>query len=320
MENSAVAKNRKRIRRRLPRETSGLPKAMRKGAYLFCAIMCLPAIYDIVRYFIVNTYSVLFAFNDGIPGTATSHWSLNQFRRFFVDLSTNGEIMIALGNTLRYFTVAIVQLFICYFVAYFLYKKIPGSKVYRYLLFLPSLVPPIISVTIYKNLIQEMGPLWTLWKAMTGMEYANPFTHGKSATTAIIIYLFLTGFGTTYLIFIGAMNRIPQDVVDAAKLDGCSAWREFWSIIMPMTWGTFSTFLLMDVALIFTASGPILYFTGEQSISLGTQTLGYWIFQQVWDGYTNYPAAIGVIFTLCGIPILILTRIIINKLDSGVTY
>ena len=238
---------------------------MRKGAYVFCAIMCIPAIYDIIRYFIVNSYSVMLAFNDGMPGTATSHWSLNQFQRFFTDLANNGEITVALLNTLRYFLIGIIQLFICYFVAYFLYKKIPGYKVYRYLLFLPSLVPPIISVTIYKNLIQEMGPFWTLWKNMTGVEYPNPFSYSTSAS----------------------------------KLDGCSLWREFWSIIVPMTWSTFSTFLLMDVALIFTASGPILYFTGDQSISLGTQTLGYWIFQQVWDGYTNYPAAIGVIFTLC---------------------
>ena len=317
---SQVRPSNSRIRRRPSHEKSGFPKAMRKGAYVFCAIMCIPAIYDIIRYFIVNSYSVMLAFNDGMPGTATSHWSLNQFQRFFTDLANNGEITVALLNTLRYFLIGIIQLFICYFVAYFLYKKIPGYKVYRYLLFLPSLVPPIISVTIYKNLIQEMGPFWTLWKNMTGVEYPNPFSYSTSANWAIAIYLFLTGCGTTYLIFIGSMNRIPQDIIDASKLDGCSLWREFWSIIVPMTWNTFSTFLLMDVALIFTASGPILYFTGDQSISLGTQTLGYWIFQQVWDGYTNYPAAIGVIFTLCGIPILIITRIIINKIDSGVTY
>lgn len=315
-----LSSNRTRPKKKHYIEKNGMPKAMKKGAYLFCFLMCIPAIYDIVRYFFTNTYSLLLAFNDGTPFTETSHWSFSQFVRFFQDIQGDGEILIALINTLRYFAVGIISLFLCYFVAYFLYKKIPGHKAIRYLLFLPSLIPPIISTTIYRGLIGKGGPFWTLWKNMTGIEYVNPWSNGKAATVAIIIYMFLGGFGTTYLIFIGAMNRIPKEIIDSAKIDGCSNWREFWSIIVPMTWSTFSTFLLMDVALIFTASGPILYFTGEKSISLGTQTIGYWLFQQVYDNYYNYPSAVGIVFTLLGLPLVIGTRILIDKIDSGVTY
>ena len=49
-------------------------------------------------------------------------------------------------------------------------------------------------------------------------------------------------------------------------------------------------------------------------------TLGYWLFSQVINGSYNYPAAVGVIFTLLGIPILIISRKLLNKITPEVTY
>lgn len=295
---------------------SGLPRNMQKRAYLFVAIMLLPAIYGIVKYFVTNSYSILLAFSDGEP--FRDAWGFRNFRIFFTELtSDNGALRIALANTLKYYAVALVKAFLCYVIAYFIYKKIPGSKVFRFMFFLPCIISPVITVAIYKNLIREMGPVWTLMKDWFGITYREPLAYPETATKAIIIYTFLTGFGSTFLIYVGAMNRIPQELIESGTLDGCSTWREFWSIIFPLTWGTFSMFLLMSVTTIFTASGPILYFTNGAA---KTSTLGFWLFNQVRGGTYNYPSAVGLVFTAITVPIVIVVRIIIKKLDAEVSY
>lgn len=282
---------------------------------LFIFVMILPAIYGIFRYVTVNGYSILLAFSEGDP--FEHPFTFRNFRMFFVDMQDNGILLLALKNTLKYFLVGVIQQFLCYVVAYFLYKKIPGHKIFRFAFYLPCLIAPVISTAIFMELIRVGGPLYKVFQELFGVTFNDLLSRPETATDTIIAYIFLSGIGTTFLIFLGAMNRIPKEIIEAGKLDGCSQWREFWSIVFPMTFGTYATFFLMSLCGIFAASGPILYMTQGGA---GTTTLGYWLFSQIMDNSYNYPAAVGVIFTLLGIPILFIARYIINKKTPEVTY
>lgn len=313
---SSVSIADKKRRTKKKKISSGLPAGMQKSLYVFIAIMLIPAYYGIIKYFITNSYSILLAFSDGEP--FKDPWSFTNFKVFWIELTTdNGAIRIALGNTLKYYAVTLIKTFLCYIIAFFIYKKIPGNKFYRFIFFLPSIISPIITVAIYKNLIREMGPIWTLVKNITGHTYMEPLAYPETATKMIITYLFLTGFGSTFLIYVGAMNRIPVEILESAKLDGCSEWRELKSILFPLTWGTFSTFLLMSATTIFTSSGPILYFTNGAA---KTSTLGFWLFNAVRGGSLNYPSAVGLVFTFLTIPIVVGVRVLIKKLNAEVSY
>lgn len=282
---------------------------------LFILIMMLPALYGIFKYFAINGYSILLAFSDGEPFKAP--FTLRNFKMFLQDMQDNGILALALKNTLKYFVVGIIQQFICYVVAYFLYKKVPGYKVYRFTFYLSALIAPVITTAIFMELIRVGGPLWKIMDQVFGIQFNALLSRPETATNTIIAYMFLSGIGTSYLIFLGAMNRIPKEIIEAGKLDGCSTWREFWSLVFPMTFGTYATFFLMGLCGVFTASGPILYFTQGAA---DTTTLGYWLFTQVIGDSYNYPAAVGVVFTLAGVPILLICRYIINKADPEVTY
>ena len=72
---------------------------------------------------------------------------------------------------------------------------------------------------------------------------------------------------------------------------------------------------------IFNTSGPILLFTGG---SAGTTTLAFWIFKQVYGtgqmggtGQYNLVSCAGLVFTLIGVPIILLVRKLVEKVDSG---
>lgn len=282
---------------------------------VFIIVMVIPALYGIFKYFAVNGYSILLAFSDGEPFKAS--FTLRNFRMFFQDMQGNGILALALKNTLKYFVVGLIQQFLCYVVAYFLYKKVPGYKTYRFTFYLSSLIAPVITTAIFMELIRVGGPLYKIVDELFGIQFNNLLSRPETATNTIITYIFLSGIGTSYLIFLGAMNRIPKEIIEAGKLDGCSTWREFWSLVFPMTFGTYATFFLMGLCSVFTASGPILYFTQGGA---DTTTLGYWLFTQVMGDSYNYPAAVGLVFTLLGIPILLISRYVINKADPEVTY
>lgn len=282
---------------------------------LFIFLMILPAIYGVFRYFAINGYSILLAFS--IKEPFKDGFTLDWFKLFWKDMQGNGILALSLRNTILYFIVSIIQQFVCYVVAYFLYKKIPGHKVFRFVFYLPCLIAPVVTTAIFLELIKVNGPIYTLMNNWFGVEYQELLKFPETATKTIITYVFLSGIGTTYLIFLGAMNRIPKEIIEAGKLDGCSAWREFWSLVFPMTFGTYSTFFLMSLCGVFAASGPILYLTGGAA---ETSTLGFWLFKQVMGQSYNYPAAVGVVFTLLGIPILLISRAIINKVNPEVTY
>ncbi len=294
---------------------SNMPRSLSKSARPFLFIMSLPAIYGIFRWFMMNGYSILFAFSEGEP--FVDPFTTRNFEMFWKDMQNNGVLLLALKNTLKYFVLGLFQQFLCYVAAYFMYKKIPGYKTFRFMYYLPCLIPGVVTSAIYMEIIRVGGPLYQICNKLFGLEYNALLSRPETATKTIIIIMLLSGIGTTYLIYMGAMNRIPLEVLESAKLDGCSVWREFWSLIFPLTFGTYATFFLMSLCGIFTASGPILYMTQGAA---DTTTLGYWLFSQIIDASYNYPAAVGLIFTLLGIPILVLSRFILNKATPEVTY
>ena len=115
------------------------------------------------------------------------------------------------------------------------------------------------------------------------------------------------------------MNRIPEEVLEAARLDGVGMLRELVQIILPMVWPTLTTLIVFTFVGIFTASGPILLFTKGQ---YDTVTISYWILSVVMNpaGDARYASAVGLIFTLVALPIVLLVKWGMEKLQAATEY
>ena len=97
-----------------------MPRSLSKSARPFLFIMSLPAIYGIFRWFMMNGYSILFAFSEGEP--FVDPFTTRNFEMFWKDMQNNGVLLLALKNTLKYFVLGLFQQFLCYVAAYFMYK------------------------------------------------------------------------------------------------------------------------------------------------------------------------------------------------------
>lgn len=304
-----------------------MPKMFRKGSAVFIiAMLVIPVIWFIIFYLIVNINSIVMAFKTitGIDdfGQVTFAWSLENFVSVFHNLGVEGsELQVATINSLKYSALNIFLIIpLTYFFSYFLYKKLLFHKFFRVLFYLPSIISAVTMVIIFKNLIGFGGPIYELAKAL-GLQLPPLLTSSRYATPTIMVYCVWVGFGVNLILYQGAMGRIPEEIIDAGRIDGVSWWRELFCIVTPMIWSTISMTLILAVTGLFTVNVPILVFgTGG---AYDTWTISYYIFTRVQSqssGALNYPAAIGVFFTIISLPIVFGFRWIMNKFDPKVEY
>ncbi len=282
------------------------------------ATLILPLLNWLVFWVYVNLDGFKMAFQDQRTGA----WTLGNFAEIWTLLTApGGELGIAFRNTLLYFIESNVLLVLNLMVAYFIYKKIRGYKAYRVIFYLPGIISSVILTTIFQEFIKPFGPLGSLLK-MIGITMPETGLLGSSATATytIMVYNVWVGFSGWVLLFTSSMARIPEEVLEAAKLDGCGAFREMFSIVLPMILPMFSTLLILNFTGIFGASGPILLFTQGK---FETTTISYWLFQRVYGnggyggtGTYNLVSAFGLCLTAVAVPLTMGLRKLTDKLPT----
>lgn len=306
-----------------------MPKPLRKGMLPFCyAMVALALINFLVFYVVINFNSIIMAFKE-FTGYDENYveqyrWSFANFERFIKEVQLpNSTIAVALKNTIKYFLANIlITIPISYLVSYLLFKKVKGYSAFRFIFFLPSVISAAVYVTVFKNFISVFGPL-DMILSIFGYKLPPLLNSPETATSTIIAYTIWTGLGINMILYEGAMRRVPKDVLEACKIDGGTWYHELFHVITPLVWPTLSTTLILAITGLFTSTGPILLFSEAGTVPGGndTTTIAFYIFQKTQNaGDLEYPAAIGVFFTLMSIPIVILIRKLFKWIDPEVEY
>ena len=288
------------------------PKRKRDLVFVW-SILAVFILYWVIFYLYVNIDSIFLAFKN-LQGEWTSANLVNAFR----DLGNGeSEFRIAIKNTSIYFIKDLLMIPFQLLVAYFLHKKIAGYKFFRIMFYVPSLISGVVMVTVYSTIITPYGPIGQMVTKMFG-SCPQFLADTRYATWAIVIYTIWIGWGGNMLLFGGSLARIPQDLFEAAKLDGVKPARELVQLILPLMWPTLSTIIVLNLTGIFNAGGPILLFDSSK-LNVGIQTIGYWLFLKVWKfgaSAYNEVAAVGMILTIIGAPVIMLLRGIIDRIPK----
>ncbi len=280
--------------------------------YLFLAsLFALPMINFLVFWVYLNGSAIDFAFKVELPDGSTVY-SLNNFKSLFQSMTVpNSTFWIALRNTLLYwFTSAIVAYVLALFVGYFLYKRVWGYKVYKFVFYLPTLIAPTILVALFKQLIAANGPINLFY----GGDFAAVpafLADTRYAIWTCLFYSLFFGFGTNLLVISGSMSQVEASIIDAGKIDGVNLWQEMTVLVIPIIWPTIIASMIGSISGIFNATGPILLLTGG---AYETRTISYWIYEQVYVGQNYYyPAAIGLFFALIALPLTMFSRWLLRR-------
>ncbi|MBQ7369769.1 MAG: sugar ABC transporter permease [Clostridia bacterium] len=290
---------------------------LRRNLFIL-GMLSIALINFLVFWVYVNVDSILMAFQ--INTRQGVEWTLDNFSRFFKEVKMpEFELGLAIENTLLLYLVGtVIGLPLSFLFAYYLFKKVPLSSAFRVVFFLPSIISAAVLVTLFKYIVAPSGPFNELLSVFTGKEmYIEWVTDELYSMKTILFYVLWTGFGGNIVLLSGAIFRIPEDVLEYAKIDGVGMTRELFSIIVPLVWPTFSTLVICATAGLFSNMGPVLLFTEGQ---FKTMTLGYFIFDKVSVGQYNYPSAIGLIFTFVGMPIVLFVKWAMDKAFETIEY
>ena len=160
----------------------------------------------------------------------------------------------SLTNTLVIFVVASVMLLVLSFaLALLLNSKLKFSDTSKALIFSPAIIAPIIVGIIWVYILDpKIGLINSLLHAVGLDSFRHQWIGGTVLTpysTAIIFFWQQLGYLTT--IFIAGLKMIPEEIIEAARVDGASAWKRTICITIPMMRSTISTVIVLIITGIF---------------------------------------------------------------------
>ena len=118
-------------------------------------------------------------------------------------------------------------------LALLLNLRVRGLAVYRTLVYLPALTPPVVSTIIFIGMFDPEGGLINAILQQVGLPalgWLNDPTWAKPA----LVMMSLWGLGAGALVFLAGLQEIPQALLEAAAIDGAGPWRRFRHITLPL--------------------------------------------------------------------------------------
>ncbi|MGN0774083.1 MAG: carbohydrate ABC transporter permease [Candidatus Ventricola sp.] len=197
-----------------------------------------------------------------------------------------------------------LNLVLALLLALYLGEGGPGTRYTRTVIFLPVVTSGVAWAIVWKYLLQSgtAGPV-NYFLSLLGIEGPNWLMDKNWAMASVVVNRVLKNLGTNVLIFYGAVMNMPQDVVEAARIDGAGAFTLLRKIKLPLL---MPTILMVSIV---TMIGSMRVFDTIRLMTDGgpegsTMVLVYYIYHQAFKMFnTGYASAIAVV--LFGIVLLL---------------
>ena len=256
------------------------------------AIFALFTVYPIIRLFWMSLCDMSFASMLDQPFAG-----LANYREVFRD-STFWTVFV---NSLAYTAVTVPgQMALGLLIAILLQGIKRFSVTFRVINYLPVVTSWVIASLVFRYIFNTEGLLnYFLWKVL-GVTSGNVRwldTRWSGLSVAMILGIW-KGIGWNMVIFLAALQQVPQDLYEAAEIDGCSAWKKFLNVTLPGIRGTV-LFVLIELTI-----GGFNVFTSIKMITGGkpahqTDTLLTWMYYKAFStGKFGYAAALSFVMAL----------------------
>ena len=298
----------------------GLNKRHRdkKDLIFYCALIILPLIQICIFYFGVNFQTIFMAFQKYSTKKGTFSWDFwSNINRFKGEVSEGGFWEMIKNSFWIYIFTQLAGTVLAVLFAYYIYKRHMGSLFFRFMLFMPSIIPAILLTVLYKDTVGLGVPAWMEYLFGKNMENLFSLPHGGTRYILITLFTVWTGFAAQTLIYSATMDRVDSSLIEAGKVDGASPWQEFRHIILPNILPAVSVFIVTGIACFFTNDNNVFNFL---STSAPTQesTIGYYLYKLVVNGESGYcySAFLGLLCSMILIPVVTVVRKLLNREDD----
>lgn len=217
--------------------------------------------------------AVLFLF---VPMAFSAYWSFTEFNGIkppeWVGLANYRELfgderfLRALLNTAIFVTLGMgIGPVLGLLSALLLNRTIRFRAFFRAVYFLPVMTSFVVVATVWKILLQERGIINVIL-GFFGIPGRTWLADPATALPAVTVTSIWQGFGFETVVFLAALQSIPREFYDAARVDGASAWQQFRYVTLPglrptilfvYVIGIIGSFQVFDQVFVMTQGGPI---------------------------------------------------------------
>src|SRR6185312_2031663 len=257
----------------------------------------------------------------GVPFLMAVYYSLSAYTiydpswRFvgvsnFLDVVENPVFRETLYNTFIFtFGSQLLGLILGKFGALLLLRPFPGRKIVRALIILPFAVPVALATIAWQWMFDSLYSVinWSMIAAgiLTREEAPNWLGNPYLAMLCVTVVNAWRFFPFAIVIFLAGITSVPQDVIDAATVDGAGFWRRNYQIILPMILPIVAVGLIFGIVFTFTDLSIVFLLTNGGPIN-ATSVLGFAGFQ---TGIVSGDVSHGAAISLFMLPVLLLVVI-----------
>jgi len=258
-------------------------------------------------YYSLTSYSVL---------SASRFVGLRNYQELFFE---DKLFWISLYNTLYFtlFSVTLGTVWAIGLASLLNLKNVKGIAVYRTTYYLPSIVPLVAASVVWLWLFNPQYGIINTFLHYMGVPTIGWFTDPLWAKPAFVI-MSLWGIGGAILIYLAGLQDVPQELYEAAALDGASGLQRFWHVTIPMV----SPVILFNV--IISLIGSFQYFTQAYVITSGgpaDSTLFYslYLYNNAFSYYRmGYASALAwILFLMVQVTTLLVLRTSARRVYYG---
>ena len=203
---------------------------------------------------------------------------------------TNPPYLQVLWQTLFYTVVGVgAKLVIGLITAVLINQNLPGKNVFRALLFVPWAVPMLIGALAWRWMFSDVNGVLSIGLMRLGIvnQYIYWFTDGNLAMFAVMLVMIWGGAPFFTMNFLAGMQAIPDELYEAAAIDGATGWQKLVNITLPGIRDVMTVTLLLSsiwtsstlqYVYVLTNGGPAyrteIFPTLSLHITLGARDLG----------------------------------------------
>ncbi|GAB2989317.1 carbohydrate ABC transporter permease [Actinotalea caeni] len=280
-------------RRREGPAPSGSSRRLRRIDHAVGLAFVAPVIIGVLGLGLVPFgYVIWYAFHDWNPLVGTFTWvgSAN-----FSQLMGDSTVWASLGVTLAFaLMLMVLNVTLAMVLALLLVQKLPGTTTFRAFFFSPVVVSTVAWVLIWNFLVASNGGINGVL-SMLGIMGPNWLRDPDWALVTLVVIQVFKGVGMNMILFIAALQNVPADVKEAARIDGASPRRVLTSITLPLMTPTVLLVTMITLISAMDVFAPIQILT-QGGPGRSTTVISYLLYRTAFVQQDfGYASAIGVL-------------------------
>ena len=259
------------------------------GVFLLCAVP-----FGFVIWYSLHDWNVFTG--------AFTFIGIDNYLRFFTDPQALDSLRVT-----ALFTVGLMvfNITLALALALLMNRRFRGRIAFRAVFFSPVVVAIVAWVVIWEFLLASNGGI-NGFLATIGIDGPNWLRDPSTALLSIVVLQVFKGVGMNMVLFLAALQGVPPELREAARIDGAGAWRSFRSIVLPLISPTILLVSILTMIGAMDVFAPVQVLT-EGGPSGSTMVFSYYIYQTAFERQQfGYGSTLGVILFLI---VLVLTAV-----------